>query len=84
MPTVLARGARFQRAVPHQLGDIGTLETCPTFTRLRSRPQFANLDWFSAVSGAPADYDGRIRDILTIWAGRILDYAPRVSDKKRH
>jgi len=36
------------------------------------------------VSGAPADYDGRIRDILTIWAGRILDYAPRVSDKKRH
>ncbi len=26
---------------------------------------------------APADYDERIRDILTVWAGKILDYAHR-------
>ncbi len=30
-----------------------------------------------ALPGAPADYDERIRDILTVWAGRILDYAHR-------
>jgi alpha-N-acetylglucosaminidase len=30
-----------------------------------------------ALPGAPPDYDQRIRDILTVWAGRILDYAHR-------
>jgi len=30
-----------------------------------------------ALPGAPADYDERIRDILTVWAGKILDYAHR-------
>ncbi|MCU0962918.1 MAG: alpha-N-acetylglucosaminidase C-terminal domain-containing protein, partial [Pirellulaceae bacterium] len=30
-----------------------------------------------ALPHAPADMDERIRDILTIWAGRILDYAHR-------
>jgi hypothetical protein len=30
-----------------------------------------------ALPGAPPDYDERIRDILTVWAGRILDYAHR-------
>lgn len=30
-----------------------------------------------ALPGAPADYDERTRDILTVWAGRILDYAHR-------
>ena len=28
----------------------------------------------SAQSHAPADMEERIRDILTIWAGQILDY----------
>ena len=30
-----------------------------------------------ALPGAPADYDERIRDILTVWAGKIPDYAHR-------
>ena len=30
-----------------------------------------------SLPGAPADYDERIRDILTVWAGKILDYAHR-------
>jgi alpha-N-acetylglucosaminidase len=30
-----------------------------------------------ALPGAPADYDERIRDILTVWADKILDYAHR-------
>jgi alpha-N-acetylglucosaminidase len=30
-----------------------------------------------ALPGAPPDYDERIRDILTVWAGKILDYAHR-------
>jgi hypothetical protein len=30
-----------------------------------------------ALPGAPADYDKRIRDILSVWAGKILDYAHR-------
>ena len=30
-----------------------------------------------ALPGAPADYDERIRDVLTVWAGRIPDYAHR-------
>jgi len=30
-----------------------------------------------ALPNAPADYDQRIRDILTIWAGHIIDYAHR-------
>ncbi|MFH1265844.1 MAG: alpha-N-acetylglucosaminidase TIM-barrel domain-containing protein [Planctomycetota bacterium] len=29
------------------------------------------------LPGVPADYDERIRDILTVWAGKILDYAHR-------
>ena len=29
------------------------------------------------LPGAPADYDERIRDILTVWAGKIPDYAHR-------
>jgi len=29
------------------------------------------------LPGAPPNYDERIRDILTVWAGRILDYAHR-------
>ena len=31
----------------------------------------------SALPRAPADMEERIRDILTIWAGQILDYAHR-------
>jgi hypothetical protein len=30
-----------------------------------------------ALPGAPEDYDERIRDILTVWGGKILDYAHR-------
>ena len=30
-----------------------------------------------ALPNAPDDYDQRIRDILTIWAGHIIDYAHR-------
>ena len=30
-----------------------------------------------ALPNAPSDYDQRIRDILTIWAGHIIDYAHR-------
>jgi len=30
-----------------------------------------------SLPGAPANYDERIRDILTVWADRILDYAHR-------
>lgn len=30
-----------------------------------------------ALPGAPADYDQRIKDILTVWADGILDYARR-------
>lgn len=30
-----------------------------------------------ALPGAPEDYDVRIRDILTVWGGKIIDYAHR-------
>jgi len=30
-----------------------------------------------ALPGAPEDYDRRIRDVLTVWAGKIPDYAHR-------
>jgi hypothetical protein len=30
-----------------------------------------------ALPGAPDDYDERIRNILTVWGGKILDYAHR-------
>ena len=30
-----------------------------------------------ALPGAPENYDERIRDILTVWGGKILDYAHR-------
>lgn len=30
-----------------------------------------------ALPGAPADYDERIRDVLTVWADEITDYAHR-------
>jgi hypothetical protein len=35
------------------------------------------LDKAKALPQAPTDMDERIRDILTIWAGQILDYAHR-------
>jgi len=35
------------------------------------------LDAALALPGAPRDYDQRIKDILTVWADGILDYARR-------
>ena len=35
------------------------------------------LDHAMALPGVPQDFDEPIRDILTVWRGRILDYARR-------
>ncbi len=35
------------------------------------------LDKAMTLPGAPSDFDQAIRDILTVWRGRILDYARR-------
>jgi hypothetical protein len=35
------------------------------------------LDKAMALPGVPKDFDEAIRDILTVWRGRILDYARR-------